>query len=566
MFIGKLKTSVKAKLIAGFLALVVIIAGISIFSYLTMKSAQSDLGRMIDTIILANRIGDNAEKIKEVLAANSVSISEKLEEKEKLAKNGIKEIGNTLEALKRYTPDSESISELNTVKSFAESFDKTAQELLEAGRQQQYSVGDEKKNQLRMQNDFLKNKVNAYISKQLLLQQQKKNEIDRQTRQTGLMVLVLLLLTSILGILFGLVFSNSMGKTVAKVSRAAQQISEGDLRIEKISVASKDEFSQLARYFNKMVDNLRGIIGGISKTSAEVALSAEALKANTDQNSKAIEQVAGAIQNVSKGADAQSGLTVDTIAIIDNLLEMNKAITQDLQVTLEASTKANETAALGTGDMNQLLRQMNVVEEKISTTQDITVILNEKSGKIRTILQTITNIASQTNLLALNAAIEAARAGEYGKGFAVVAEEIRKLAEGSESAAKEVSHILKEILGQTELVAQSMLEGVEEVKQGSYLADRACSSFDGIAKDSGIVDLQVRNIKKRADEMVEEFKRVQDISNSISQVSRNALAGSHEVAASIEEQTAGQQEIASSANLLSAMAEELRELVAKFNI
>lgn len=125
---------------------------------------------------------------------------------------------------------------------------------------------------------------------------------------------------------------------------------------------------------------------------------------------------------------------------------------------------------------------------------------------------TITNIASQTNLLSLNAAIEAARAGEYGKGFAVVADEIRKLAEGSSNAAKEVASILGEIRKTSEEVADNMASGVKEVKEGAQLAADTSLSLDTIVSSSEYVDMLVKEVAQEIEGIMTEINEVDRMS------------------------------------------------------
>jgi len=315
-----------------------------------------------------------------------------------------------------------------------------------------------------------------------------------------------------------------------------------------------------------MVLNLRNIISKIGNTSENVAQSAESLKAGAEQSTKAIEQIAVAIQQVSNGAVDQSEKSEKTVEVIRNQMERNKKIYDNSRIVLSTSLRASEAAEVGNDKVRQLMNQIETIQRKIINTQEITQTLNKRTADIRVILESITNIASQTNLLALNAAIEAARAGEHGKGFAVVADEIRKLAEGSASAAKKITEILKEIQSQAELVAESMTEGVNEVIEGTEMAVEARKSFEEIVSTSRDVDAQVKEINEEIEKAVEEIQKVEEMSKVIYNVARQSMSGSQEVAAAIEEQTAGQEEISSSASMLAELAEELNNMISNFKL
>ncbi len=560
--VKKLASSVKAKLIFSFVLVVFIMAAISISSFTIVSFSQIELNEMIETIVVVNRITENATKIKDMLT--STSITDKLEEKKEASKKGLDEIENMFSLLDDLVEDSEGINNLVSINNFAQSFGETANGVLEAGYKEQYDIGDEKKDALRKQNDFLKNSINSFISNELIAQQEKREAIRRTTEVTGFIILISIFIVSVISILFTVMFSNKVGNTISKVTKAARKISEGDLSVDKINVKSVDEIYFLAQYFNKMVDTLRQVILKISQASNEVSNSADLLKVSTEQNTYAIEQVASSIQQVANGAEEQSQLSSNTVNTISDLFEMNKNILNNLELVLNSSTKANESALRGDNDMDILTKQIKVIEKKIVTTQSVTEVLKEKSKEIEKILSTTSNIAEQTNLLALNAAIEAARAGESGKGFAVVAEEVKKLAEASANATGLISKILKEISSKAEEVAADMIDGVKEVKEGTNLTSKTSLNFEGILSNSKDVDIKIKDIKSDIEKMIDEFTKVRDMSISIEDVAKQSLSGSHGVAASVQQQTANQEEIASSANILSKMADDLKVIVAQF--
>ena len=262
-------------------------------------------------------------------------------------------------------------------------------------------------------------------------------------------------------------------------------------------------------------------------------------------------------------------------------------------VTQDASN-ATEAARAGSNTVEQTIQGMQNIKEKVDVSARSVEEMGRRSDEIGVIVETITDIASQTNLLALNAAIEAARAGEHGKGFAVVAEEVRKLAERSAGATKEIESLVRDIQTTVTEAVASMDEGSKEVEQGVVRANDSGSALVNIlqaseavmhqAEESAVaaeqmsaasqelvvgtdtVSLVAASNTTAAAEMTENSRGVSQAIESIASVSEENSAAMEEVSASTEEMSAQVQEVTASAQSLSEMAGNLQQLVDRFKL
>ena len=192
--------------------------------------------------------------------------------------------------------------------------------------------------------------------------------------------------------------------------------------------------------------------------------------------------------------------------------------------------------------------------------------LASKSEQIGAIVATITGIAEQTNLLALNAAIEAARAGEQGRGFAVVAEEVRKLAEESQSAAHEISGLIGAIQDETTKAVRVVEEGARKTADGASVVEQTREAFLSIGQAVDDMAARVEQIAAAAHQITASATSMQENINEVASVAEQSSATTEEVSASTEETSASTQEIAASAQELAANADGLNRLVGQFKL
>lgn len=343
-------------------------------------------------------------------------------------------------------------------------------------------------------------------------------------------------------------------------------LAEGDLQDRAARVTTEDEIGQLAQGFRQMRTNLRELVGKVHSQSEQLAASSEQLTASADQSALASNQVADSITDVASGAAEQLAAANDTSAVVQQMsagIQQVAATTHQVaNQSAQAATKANE----GSKSVNKAISQMTQIEQTVNTSAKVVAELGERSKEIGQIVDAISGIAGQTNLLALNAAIEAARAGEQGRGFAVVADEVRKLAEQSQEAAKQIAGLIGSIQGETDRAVSAMNDGTREVKVGAEVVNAAGQAFQEIVELVTHVSEQVQENSKAIEQMAIGTQQIVTAVSRIDNLSKKAAGEAQTVSAATEEQSASMEEIASSSQSLATLAMELREAVSKFRV
>jgi methyl-accepting chemotaxis protein len=390
-------------------------------------------------------------------------------------------------------------------------------------------------------------------------------EFTGDMKHTLLIMAVLLLFAIIIAVATAIYVAGNITNPLNRLVNAATVIAGGDLS-RKIEVSGMLEIKQLAVSLEKMRADLKNVIHDIMTSAGQVLSAAEQLSTNTEQSAQATGTVADAITELAKGSDKQVSAIATTSSVVEQVSDGVQKVSGNANNMTVLAEQASGVAQDGRKSVETVMRQMDVIEKTVANSAESVTRLGQRSQKIGQIVETISGIAAQTNLLALNAAIEAARAGEQGRGFAVVAEEVRKLAEQSQEATKQIAELILEVQTETEAAVIAMNEGTQEVKVGNEVVDAAGEAFGKIVNQVEQVSGQVKDISAAMQKMASESLMIVTSVHDIGQISKEASGHTQTVSAASEEQAASMEEISSASQALAKMAGELQEVVKKFRV
>lgn len=412
-------------------------------------------------------------------------------------------------------------------------------EMIEAARKVQVLAGEAREDQLSKMNEGM------------------------ASAQTTLLVITLI--AAIIGIVTALFISRMISNPVNEMLEVANKVASGDLTVQ-IDNESENELGQLSQAIRTMVSNLHNLISEVQLGSSKVACTSQEISSSSEEITAGANQISETVSDISKGALSQSSRAEEVSRAMNDMTASIQQIAGSAQTAAASATESNQLIQEVGKKSEGLLVQMDEIQQAVGDSAKVIRDLDGKSKQIGEIVNLITSIADQTNLLALNAAIEAARAGEQGRGFAVVADEVRKLAEDSGNAAKEIAQLIRDIQTGTGEAVYSMETGTEKVSVGAKALHETVSVVQSIVESGERVARMAQEIAAAAEEQSATIEEITSSVEEVSAIAEQSAAGTEQASASVQEQTASMEELATSSQELADLAGSLMEAASKFRI
>lgn len=379
------------------------------------------------------------------------------------------------------------------------------------------------------------------LDKVLLLGNQKADTIKKDVASTvsssKISTIFITIISIVAAVGIGVLTVRKITVPLSKVNGLLNIVATGDLT-HSLNADSKDEFGELARNCNALINNLKALISGISSGATQLAAAAEETSSVTHQTTRSIEEQKS---QVSQAATATTELN-STAQLVANSADD----------TLSQISNANKEAETVRTISEENKQTILVLAKDVDSAADVINKVHQDSASIGGILDVIRGIADQTNLLALNAAIEAARAGEQGRGFAVVADEVRTLASRTQESTQEIQSMIEVLQAGAEQAVSVMQKGKEQTSLCVTQAEKAAEALNSITS-------AVHKAHDVSTQIEQAAREQNTVSRDISEKLENIVEIAEETASGAAHTSRASQEVA-------ALAEELQSSVRKFQV
>ena len=564
-----MKLTIRKKLFFAFGITVVLMFLLSFLGLYDIKQVNHNVEDMYGEVTAINYIKDAQVNISRVQRAEkNVILAETVEEKKEHIMHIDEDYDNGI------------IKNLNEYKKLTHATDKdkidSLLESINKVRKQQDDVVNKSMNNeseealaLSKENTKLFNSIETQIDNivqnNVQVSEEKHHDSMSIYNNTIKLVVVFSIAALVLSIALTVIISSSILTPLKKSINFAKNLANGDLT-NNLSLKSNDELGILTNALNNTGEKLKDIVSKIKNASLEINSGSEQLAyamENTNQSTNKIgEKIINVTDNIEKIANYvgdvyENGKSISLSA--GKVSELAEDAKNNSIAFRNHANKGKESVDITVSAMNDI---ENATKEVKNTISDLDIL----SNKIGDITSMISNIASQTNMLALNAAIEAARAGEQGKGFSVVAEEVRKLAEESDSAARNIERMLSDIKAKTDIAVKNISLTETKVNEGTLVANDTENQINLIIENMNTLISSIEEISTQAHSQAVLTESISENMNNILNNVQLVSANSQDINSNIEEQIAVTEEITSTSENLASMTENLNSMVKYFKV
>ena len=426
------------------------------------------------------------------------------------------------------------------------------------------SEGLEQAHQMANNSSFLVSSAETLLALEITRSEQVEKQI---AADFGSMLVISITVAAVVGILMifsAVTLSFSITRPIGKLRSHLMQMSERDLTGDDFKVRSSDEVGQAMGAFNVMRDTLISMITRVKNGTENLRSTTAVINDSVEQNSQGSRKISDAVDTMLEGLKAQQDEVSGIVDQISHMEKTAKEVSDDAGMIHQNSEEARAHAESGMKKIEAYVAQMQEMDRSMQEMNKVFASFDESTGGMEKALNSITEIASQTNLLSLNASIEAARAGEAGRGFAVVAEEIRQLADNSQTIAGQIGRMIGEVQRQADAMNAQLARSLKQLEIGNEMTRETKTSFELIRESTHVVGSSVDHIMERVSDLSDQIGVTSKGVDTIFRTAENNVDEINEVSTIVTQESANLQEVSEAIGRLLQSTVELEELVSEF--